>query len=240
MTGLVRKATLLSVCGLLIAGTAMAFVPSPVTSSVPCGITLVGSNGARADAAGNFSITIKDVAGNVIPNTAIVVDFTACCNDIKVSGTQLQSTGNNVPFPLTLDGTKKKVLGTTDASGNMTLSIMGMAAALRPAPTNARGAGVNNGCADLYANGQLLTPNHIQVATFDEDGAAGGLGVTGADFSVMLGDWLGGIYYQRADYNYAVTCSQSPGVTGADFSLFLGAWLGGLESLNSAPTATCP
>jgi hypothetical protein len=234
MTGLVRKATFLSVCGLLIAGSAMAFVPSPVTSTVPCGINLVGWNSTVADPTGNFTIVVKDIAGNVVPNSPIIVDFTACCNDIRVAGTQHSGS-------LTLDGTKKKVLGTTNGSGVLTMSIMGMAAALRPAPTNARGAGVNNGCADLYASGQLLTPNHIQVGTFDEDGAAGGLGVTGADFSVFLGDWLPGIYYQRGDYNYGVTCSQSPGITGADFSVFLGVWLGpGSSSLNVAPTATCP
>ena len=40
MTGLVRKATLLSVCGLLIASAAVAGVPSGATSSLPPGNTM--------------------------------------------------------------------------------------------------------------------------------------------------------------------------------------------------------
>jgi len=210
--------------------------PSPVTAIVPCGIALVGWDGGQADPNGNFTITIKDSAGKPIPNAPIVVDFTGCCNDIRLAGTQ-----HNPSSPLALDPTGKKVLATTNELGAVTMSIMGMAAELRPAPTSARGAGVNNGCADIYTDGRLLTPNHVQVATYDEDGATGGLGVTGADFSVFLEDWLPNVYYQRGDFNYAVTCSQMPGITGADFVVFLGVWLGaGASPQNVAPTATCP
>jgi hypothetical protein len=56
MTGLVRKATLLSVCGLLAAGAAFANVPDPVHSTIVAtfggtfyGIPMGGSDGATAD-----------------------------------------------------------------------------------------------------------------------------------------------------------------------------------------------
>jgi hypothetical protein len=213
---------------------------------VPCNIGLVGNKANVVDPAGNFTIAIKDIAGNGIPNTPIVIDFTGCCNDVKVSSTQRGKDGQN--NTLTVDVTKKKVLGTTDGNGVMTTAIEGFASQL--ANTNTP----NNtnhplGCAVIYAGSPLVQMTGgtsgkptVQVATYDEDGGSGGLGVTGADFSRFLSDWLGGTgYYQRADYDEGVTCSQASGVTGADFSVFLGLWLGGGNSpANDAFTGTCP
>ncbi|HTO91529.1 MAG TPA: hypothetical protein VMJ70_10400, partial [Candidatus Sulfotelmatobacter sp.] len=62
MTGLVRKATFLVACGVLVASAAMASVPSPANSTVPTCINLVGTNGTSADPAGAFTVTVKDLA----------------------------------------------------------------------------------------------------------------------------------------------------------------------------------
>ena len=48
MTGLIRKATLMTLCGCVVAGAAMAGIPSASTSTVPTCIKLVGRNLAGA------------------------------------------------------------------------------------------------------------------------------------------------------------------------------------------------
>jgi hypothetical protein len=242
MTGLVRKATLLSACGLLFAGTAMAFVPSPVTSSVPCGLVLVGKNGANVpDSRGTFTIVVKDIAGNTIPNAAIVIDFTGCCNDLRP--TIAQNGG------VVTEGNHKKVDVTADGNGSATITIQGVAHKLSPTP-NTPG---HVGCANIYANGILLTDGtnkpHVNVAVYDLDGGIAGAaskGVHGSDFSVFLGDLFptpAGDYRQRADLNHKEdTCTDA--VTGSDFSRFLSVLFdaGGSSSANDADdeTATCP
>jgi hypothetical protein len=75
MTGLVRKATLLSVCGLLAASAALANVPDPAQSIVPTGIRLVGQSAGTPSPVGLFQVTVKDLAGNLIANSNVVIDF---------------------------------------------------------------------------------------------------------------------------------------------------------------------
>ena len=240
MTGLVRKATFLSACGMLIAGSAMAFVPSPITSTFGCSIRLVGRLGAVVDPIGTYVIVVKDIAGNPIPNAAVKLDFTACCNDEKVASVQ--------GWPgLAVDVTKKIITGTADGAGQLVVRVQGMASNLSTA-LGAR-TGVMAGCMDVYANSGtgfvlLSDPNngraHVHVATYDNDGGAGGLGVTGADFSVFLTDWLATADNKhRSDLDYDIACVT--GVTGADFSVFLTDWLGTAASTsNDAFTGACP
>ena len=238
MTGLVRKATFLSACGVLIATSAMAFVPSPVTSIVPCGIILVGRSSTNAmDPVGTFTITIKDIAGNPIPNAAIVVDFTSCCNDVRPS--VIQHGG------VVSEANHKKVDVTANAGGVATITIQGMANKLSPNPATPG----HGGCAKITANGVLITDGvnkpQVNVATFDLDGGLGALGVTGSDYSVFLGDLFptpGTDYRQRADYNHQQdSCNDA--VTGADYSKFLSALFapGGVEATNDPQDAvSCP
>ena len=57
MTGLVRKASLLTAAGLLIASAAMAGVPSPGNSTFPACITLVGNTALVPDPVGHMRET---------------------------------------------------------------------------------------------------------------------------------------------------------------------------------------
>jgi len=233
MTGLVRKATLLSVCGLLIAGTAMAFVPSPVTSSVPCAISLVGRSGVTADVVGQFNIVVKDIAGNTIPNAALVFDFTGCCSDIRLSEVQ-----NNCGTcqAASIDGTHKKINVTCDGNGAASIRIQGVARKVGPL------AGTI-GCASLTANGQLLTDGTnkplIAVSVYDLDGGAGSLGLGNGDLSSWLSDFFGGTYFQKDDYDRSVACAAAVG--NPDLSKWLSAFFAAGSASNDAPFGTtCP
>jgi hypothetical protein len=225
---------------MLIAGSAMAFVPSPITSTFGCAIRLVGRQGLVVDPIGTYTIVVKDIAGNAIPNAAVKLDFTACCNDVKVSSTQ------NWPG-LTVDVTKKIITATADGSGTLVVRVQGMATNL----TTALGArtGPMAGCMDVYANSGtgfvlLSDPNngraHVHVATYDNDGGLGGLGVTGADVSNFLTDWLvAADNKHRSDLDYDIGCVT--GITGADLSALLTDWLGTAASTsNDAFTGACP
>jgi len=88
MTGLVRKATLLTVAGLLAASAAMAGVPSAANSTVPACISLVGSSAGVPDAFGSFSVTVRDLANNPLNGASVVVDLSGC-TDIAICDDQL-------------------------------------------------------------------------------------------------------------------------------------------------------
>src|SRR5438093_12438986 len=79
MTGLVRKATLLAVCGLLSAGAAIAHVPDPVNSDCPAScIKVVGSDGTVGDPIGQYCVTVRDFNNVPIENSLVVIDFSNC------------------------------------------------------------------------------------------------------------------------------------------------------------------
>ena len=88
MSGLLRKAMLLGCAGVMAASGAMASVPSPADSDVPCGFNLVGSTGGVADSRGQFTVTVRDLAHNPIAGSSVVVDFNACAADIRVCSVQ--------------------------------------------------------------------------------------------------------------------------------------------------------
>jgi len=206
MSGLLRKAMLLACSGVLAASSAMAAVPSPADSQVPCGLNLVGTTGGVADVKGQFSIIVRDLAQNPIAGSSVVIDFNACTPDIRVCS--IQPHGG-----VTADcsGTVGEINAVTDGSGTVTLRIVG--GANNPGG-NPPGAG--HKCATVYADGVNL--GTINVGAYDENGG-GGLGA--ADLSAWLSDNFGGGYKGRSDFD----CSNSVGA--ADFSLLLSASFGG-------------
>ena len=194
MTGLVRKATFLVACGVLVASAAMASVPSPANSTVPTCINLVGTNGTSADPAGAFTVTVKDLANVPINNSLVVLDLSAC------SGLQICT--NQPGF--TTDCATQTLRGFTGAGGTITFNVIGHANTLcDAAPRNAYN------CAKVYADGVLL--GSPSAHAFDLNGG----GVAPADLSAWLCDFFGPNNPSRSDYNCTGT------VDPADLSAWL-------------------
>jgi len=187
MTGLVRKATLIAACGLFVASVAMASVPSPGNSICPPCVQLVGQSGGVSDPAGNFTVTVRDLANIPINNSLVVIDLSAC-SGLQICGTQPG---------LTVDCATQTVRGFTGPTGTITISILGHAnnSGGDQPPFNPAN------CAKIFADGVLLCSPSVQ--TYDMDG--GGMGP--ADLSAWLGDFFGPDNPSRADYD----CSGSLG-----------------------------
>lgn len=226
MTGLVRKATLFAVCGLLAAGTAFASVPSPANSDSPPCIYLVGDDGAGTiDGDGEFCVTVRDLANAPINNSLVVVDFSGC--------TGLTICNNN-EFGAIVDCATQTVRAFTGVGGVVCFRIKG----------HANNAGGDTApytpfnCAKIFADGVLL--NSPSVGAFDHD--ASGLGP--GDLSAWLGDFFsvngGAGPYARSDYD----CTGDLGP--ADLSRWLDVFFdvaGNGPSTNNCPVAPkgdCP
>ena len=210
MTGLVRKATLIAVGGLLVAGAAFASVPSPTNSSAPACVALVGNSGGVIDAAGQFTVTVKDIANLPINNSLVVVDFSGA------SGLTLCS--NGAFAGVTIDCGTQTARAFTGPGGTVTFRIAGHA-------NNVGGnvapyASYNDG--KIFADGVLIKSPTINA--YDHDGN----GVGGPDLSAWLGDFFGGNNPSRSDYD----CSG--GVGGPDLSAWLGVFFG------SGSVTNCP
>ena len=213
MTGLVRKATLLTVAGMLIAASAaMAGVPSAAQSTVPACITLVGSLAGVPDAAGTFTVTVHDLANNPINGASVVCDFSGC-TDIAICNDQLDANA-------TVNCGAKTTRKFTDALGNVTFTILGGSNGGGNATTLLNGGKV-------FANGVLL--KNPTVSAFDLDGA-GGVGAN--DLSAWLGDFGSGQNFGRSDYD----CSG--GIGANDLSLWLGNFGAGTSASSCA--VACP
>ncbi len=197
MTGLVRKATLFAVCGVLAASAAFASVPSPANSNVPGCVALVGNSAGTIDAAGQFTVTVRDLANLPINNSLVVVDFSGA------RSAQLCNTGAFAG--VTIDCGTQTARAFTGAGGTVTFRIAGHAANVGgnqpPYPA------YNDG--KIYADGVLLGSPTVQ--TFDHD--ANGMGAS--DLGAWLGDFFGGNNPSRADYD----CTGNLGASD------LGVWL---------------
>jgi len=234
MTGLVRKATLMAACGLLVSAAAMASVPSACNTTIPCGIPVVGQTAGVADGLGQFTITVRDLANNPVANSSVVIDFSACCNDVHLSSTQFGA-------GVTVDVPTKTVRAIGNASGVVTFRVMG------GADGGPGGASTpSGGCAKIYADGVLLTdgickPASVQVAVYDLNGSlGGGAGVGPADLSVWLGDLFAtpAPYRARSDYDYSVLCVQD--ISPADLSKWLAVLFGNGSTGNGPGFIACP
>jgi hypothetical protein len=231
MTGLVRKATLLSVCGLLAASAAFASVPDPANSTFDrAKLNLVGHDGVgSADTFSPFLVHVEDLAGNPIQGSLVVVDFSAC-TDVQFCEDQL---GNS-----TADCPTMTVRAATDVNGDVTFYIIGGALIDIGDPD-----GSPCDCVEIYADGVNIVEvadEPVNAGTFDLDNDSG---IGGADLALWLSDFGGGANPPRADYDHdqADDCLTGGGVGGADLSLWLSAFGGGLsaESCNTTGAAKC-
>jgi hypothetical protein len=183
MTGLVRKASFLAACGLLVAGVAMAGVPSAINSTIGNGIQLGGlTPGGAADPLVVKTITVRDGSNAIIAGSNVVLNFSTChSGDIKLGNNQPNHVGN-------FNCAARTVFALTNASGVATFKITGFNTSVTPALSAA--------CATVVADNQLL--GNLLVSTFDLNGSAG---VNAADPSVWLGDKNSGTYRERSDFD---------------------------------------
>jgi len=210
MTGLVRKATLLVVLGLVAASSAMAGIPSPANSTVPAYFDVYGCKTSVPDplnavnAATGFlnKVTIRDIGNFPVVNCLVTLTF---CGDVKLY--------NAVPGhpELIVSCSPSAISATTDLNGVAQFYLVGATI-----NTNGVAAGTGAGCITINACG---VPFGTATATvFDENGAVGTKGVEGTDLSAWLGDFgkKGVIGYKgRSDYNHSGT------VEGTDLSIWL-------------------
>jgi len=212
MTGLVRKATLFGVCGLLAASAALANVPDPTTSTVPgflYAVGILGStsapdfDGANGPAGISNIITIKDFSGNPISGVGVHIklpcDFNLC---------------NTVVAGQTMDCPSGTLNGVTNPAGQWTFAIVaaakdrGLVVPCGPPGCvfNGGGAGSTLITVDGYA-GTFKTASTVALDQNGSSGVAGTNSVTLGDASVVInlagGYLLGGstaaLYKPRGD-----------------------------------------
>lgn len=226
MTGLIRKATLLMACGVVLgATTAVAGVPSPgntwgVLSASQKRINVSGTLTAvsLADTASSKTVltfTVRDLANNPISGSSVSIDFNGC-NQSKICDSQIYQGMVTTAGPV--------VRNLSDALGVVRLVVTGGYTASSPATADARN------CASIYADGVLL--GTLDVGAYDLNG---GGGVDGADLSLWGADLFapGAPNPSRSDYD------GSGVVDGADLSLFVQA-LFNPSGLSSCATAYWP
>jgi hypothetical protein len=210
MTGLVRKAILLGVCGLLAASAALANVPDPATSTVPSFVYVVGMLNSGnpdvdgADGPGGISniIIIKDFAGNPISGVTVSIELPC---DWKLCQTVVA--GQTVDCPT---GT---LSGLTDPAGRFVFKLVGAARDNAPVPPGVYPAGIM--CCGLNSTkvtvtGYAGTFKTTTAIGFDQDGGTlgpGTNGVTGGDVFKVI-NLVGGVglagpawYKGRGDLN---------------------------------------
>ena len=208
MTGLVRKATLLTAAGLLVASVAMAGVPSETNSTKPACISMVGSVAGVPDAAGQFTVVVRDLANNPLNGASVVIDLSNA-NDLAICDDQLDVNA-------LVNCAAKTVRKFTDVTGSVTFIVLGGSNGGGNASTLLNGG-------RIYANGTLI--GSPTVSAFDLDGSSG---VGANDLSAWLGDFGSGQNYGRSDYD----CSG--GIGANDLSLWLGAFGSGASAASCA------
>ena len=177
-------------------------VPSPVLSSGPRGIVLVGQSGSP-DPIGAVTHVVRDAGGVPVPGSTIGIDFSHC-PDLQIGGDVLSP---NVH----VNCAARTVWTVTDAAGTATFSIVGGG--------TGGTAGLVTRCASVTVDGVPL-PSPI-VSVFDLDGRNG---VDAMDLCIFAADLFSGQYRQRCDYD------ADGDVDGIDLSLLARALFGGGSS----------
>jgi hypothetical protein len=214
MTGLLRKAAM-TACGLAVAATAFAGVPSPGNSTIPGRINLVGTDvGGVPDAAASgatVTVTVRDLANNPIANSTVVLDFANCTVDTRFGDVQ--------PFAgLTTNCGAKTVRAFTDVAGQATFVVVGGGFGTPAAHAV--------GCGRVFADGVQL--GTLNVGFYDMNGVAG---VGGADLALWASDFGGG-GTDRTDYD------NSGATGGADLAIW--ATVFGVGGSNTSAATYCP
>ena len=216
MTGLVRKATLLlSVCGLMVSGVALANVPDPINSEFnKANLNFSGHDGGAAgDAFSPFTVTVRDLANIPIQGSIVVIDV-SLCNDIQFCSDQLSATIADCPT--------HTLRQTTDALGQATFYLIGGATIDYVGNPN----GQDCNCVKIYADGTNIveaSDEPVNAGAFDLDNDSG---VIGSDLTLWLDDAgnPGGapLGYLRSDFDHSnADCVTGGFVDGADLTIWL-------------------
>jgi hypothetical protein len=171
---------LICAIGLLVAGAAMAGVPSAGTSTQPTNsvIKIVG-HGSPPDPAGTITYTIRDASNNPVPGSVVICNFSAC-GDVRICS-------SDVGAGMTINCGAHTVTGVTNASGQVSIVVCGASSA---------GAPSFGKCIAVTADGVVL--NNLNGATADYDGING---CNLLDVSACYGDVQAGTGRKRSDYN---------------------------------------
>src|SRR5436190_22046065 len=212
MTGLVRKATLLAVCGLLAASAALAHVPDPANSTCPgpC-IKVVGHDGSVGDPLGAYTVTIRDFNNVPIENSSVVIDFSNC--DVQLCVDQKDPN-------VIVDCVSQTVRKLTDVNGHASFRVIGKRrntdCAVKPNP-----------CTEVFADGVFICALYSPAYELVNEA---GVGMSGNDLSTFLHLFLDcGVYLTAIDYN----CNSVQ--DGDDLSPFLAGFFGGGSVQNCNP-----
>lgn len=212
MTGLVRKATLLTACAMFVAGAAMAGVPSAAQSILTEGGTSINVAAFRANGTAATHenvlkhITVNDAGGTPVLNSTVVINLINCVQRPGPAGVDMEL-GDTQPFAgLLVNCANKTVSAVTNASGVANFSVIGFAhnTGLTQVSPAISAPGHTTKCAEVRADGVLL--GSLNVGGFDEDGNGG---VNPTDNGLLLGDrkaFLPGpvgtsAYRGRSDYD---------------------------------------
>lgn len=212
MTGLIRKATLMTLSGLMVAGVAMAGVPSGANSTVPASkcIKVVGRNSAGAvdlvgPLKGTFIVNVKD--GAPIPNNVVgsnvLIDF-RLCPDIRIAVQADQPAG------ITVYPGIKSVGAVTDALGNATFTIVGGAS------NGGNGGGVlfpGSGFLTAKVTADNVFISNLTIAAYDQNFVGG---INTVDLGQLIGDTFSPGAGATAAARSDLDCSGA--VTSADIS----------------------
>jgi len=209
MTGVVRKATLLVVLGLVAATTAMAGIPNPAHSTVPLFFDVYACKNSLPDPLNALNpkygfvnkVTINDIGGFPVVNCAVSLEF---CGDIKlynaVPGHPEQVVACDAVTGLTT------ITVITDAFGVAQFYLVGSTINFVPGGNNIGQGGHWAGTTDCVKITACGVPMGNATATcFDQNGVPGVKYVDPGDFSCLLSD-LGNYptrpYMGRGDYNH--------------------------------------
>jgi hypothetical protein len=182
MTGLVRKATLLTACGLLVAAWAAAGVPNPAKTVAASAKVIATAGRDGASGAPNpmteilslplgappvpipfNNIVVRDIGDQPVAGSSVVIDFQPCnTTDIQVCSVQTQA-----GITTLCGGGFRNLTLSANGSGVAFFKIIGNS----NSSTGAAPAGATTACAKVYADGILVLT--AKVATYDYDGIGG-------------------------------------------------------------------
>jgi len=203
MTGLIRKATMMTLWGLLVASAALAAVPTndsqlptnPVTGrpSINLGpYTSFPSPGLRPTSIGpgaffQFSITVKSSPTTVVPFSVVKIDFSAC------KKLYIAPINTDPPVNCLLH----QVRGTANGLGVVVVAIVGSSnnpsGGGNPEGFESKTVGCAAVTADNGGGGVFGNIGNLFVGTPDEDNSTSvGQAIDGRDLSSVIGDVLFG------------------------------------------------